>query len=493
MPLRFAPLNRSRLVAVALLAAAALAAGCGNGGSGGSRRARAGASPNPIPTATAKFTTVRATSTISGFVAPLLNVAITSALSEPTDVVNVNEGDRVHRGQVLAVLNTADLQAQLAQAQANVVADQRTAESDDAKVAQTRYTATLNIGQGGNATLSARAALVQAQQNLTNDQQNLVRDQQLIAAGYIAQQVLDQQRTQVLNDQAAVRNAQALLQSAILNQNVNGTTNRGLQAAEVQSAVADARAAHAAVAQAQATVQQYQAQIARATVLSPIEGVVINRNLNPGEYPGSRTIFTLQRLDQVYAMLNASSTDTFEIPVGAPVSLVVAGTNSQIYRGDVVAVLGQVTPGSTNFTVKVLVTNADGRLQSGLPVTASASLPPVHGVGIPTTAFLDDTHTTVMIAQTQSAATPRGPASPGAAPVPPAGGSGAPHRRRRGGAAGPGGTAGPAGPALVAKTVHVRELGSDGTTSIVSGLRAGQTVISNGQLGLSDGQILAQQ
>ena len=482
----------TRRTFLAALTIAVLVTACGHrGGAGG--RTRGQASPNPIPTVAAKVTTVHASSIISGVIAPLLNVAITSALSEPVDVVNVNEGDRVHRGQVLAVLNTADLQAQLAQAQANVVADQRTAESDDAKVAQTRYTATLNIGQGGNATLSARAALVQAQQNLTNDQQNLVRDQQLIAAGYIAQQVLDQQRTQVLNDQAAVRNAQALLQSAILNQNVNGTTNRGLQAAEVQSAVADARAAHAAVAQAQATVQQYQAQIARATVLSPIEGVVINRNLNPGEYPGSRTIFTLQRLDQVYAMLNASSTDTFEIPVGAPVSLVVAGTNSQIYRGDVVAVLGQVTPGSTNFTVKVLVTNADGRLQSGLPVTASASLPPVHGVGIPTTAFLDDTHTTVMIAQTQSAATPRGPASPGAAPVPPAGGSGAPHRRRRGGAAGPGGTAGPAGPALVAKTVHVRELGSDGTTSIVSGLRAGQTVISNGQLGLSDGQILAQQ
>ena len=80
----------------------------------------------------------------------------------------------------------------------------------------------------------------------------------------------------------------------------------------------------------------------------------------------------------------------------------------------------------------------------------------------------------------------------GGTPVPPAGGSGAPHRRRSG-AGGPGGTAGPAGPALVAKTVHVRELGSDGTTSIVSGLRPGQTVVSNGQLGLSDGQILAQQ
>ncbi len=142
-------------------------------GAGGAAAARGrGGSPAPIPTAAAKVTTVRASSTISGVIAPLLNVAITSALSEPTDAVNVNEGDRVHQGQVLAVLDTADLRAQLAQAQATVVADERTAESDDAKVAQTRYTATLNIGQSGNSVLSQRAAVAQAQQTLALDEAN---------------------------------------------------------------------------------------------------------------------------------------------------------------------------------------------------------------------------------------------------------------------------------------------------------------------------------
>jgi hypothetical protein len=76
-------------------------------------------------------------------------------------------------------------------------------------------------------------------------------------------------------------------------------------------------------------------------------------------------------------------------------------------------------------------------------------LPPVHGVGIPTTAFLDDTHTSVMIAEDQLVD-------------------------------------------VVAKTVAVKELGTDGTTSIVSGLKPGQAVIANGQLGLADGQSIAQ-
>jgi HlyD family secretion protein len=405
--------------------------------------------PSAIPTATAKVTTVRASSSISGVIAPLQNVAITSSLVEPTDQVRVNEGDHVQAGEVIAVLDTVDLRAQLAQAQSTVQTDIRTAASMDAKIATARYTQKLNIGQGGDQVHSMRAALASAQQTLRNDQANLVRDQQLVTSGYIAQQTVDQQATQVANDRSAIRTAQANLASAITNQQVNGTERVGLQAANVQSAIADANAAHATIGQAQAQVQQLQAQIAKATVVSPVNGVVVNRNLNPGEYPGSRTIFTIQQLDHVYAELNASSADTFAIPVGAPVSLTVAGNATRTYTGKVVAVLGQVTPGSTNFTVKVLVANPDGKLQSGLPVTANASLPPVHGVGIPTTAFLDDTHTTVMAADDELVD-------------------------------------------VVAKTVHVKEVGSDGTTSIVTGLKAGTSVITNGQLGVTDGQSLAQ-
>jgi RND family efflux transporter MFP subunit len=431
----------------ALLLAIVALAGCGRSAA---TRARSAPAANPIPTAAAKVATVRATETISGVIAPLQNVAITSQLAEPADSVSVNEGDRVHAGETIAVLDTADLRAQLAQDEATVVTDERTADSDDAKVTQAQYTQRLNIGQGGDEVESAQAALAQAKQTLANDQVNLTRDQQLVGNGYIAQQTVDQQATTVNNDQSAVRTAQANLQSALTNQSVNGTTSSGLQAADVASAAAEARAAHAVVAQARAAVQQVQTQIAKASIVSPIDGVVVNRNLNPGEYPGARTIFTLQQLDDVYAELNASSADTFAIPVGAPVALNVAGAGGAAYSGRVVAVLGQVTPGSTNFTVKVLVSNPDEKLQSGLPVTAVAALPPVRGVGIPTTAFLDDTHTTVMIADDELVD-------------------------------------------VVAKTVRVTEVASDGTTSIVTGINAGQSVVANGQLGLTDGQSLAQE
>jgi len=438
--------------ALAVLAVAALSlGGCANGaaaGHGGRPRGERAASAAPVPTGTARIATVRGSTVISGIVAPFQNVAVTSSLAEAATAVDVLAGDRVRRGEVLATLDTADLQAQLAQAQGVVDADLRNADSADAKAAQTRYTARLNIGTGANQVRSAQAALAQASRTLANDRANLLRDRSLVASGYIAQQALDQQSTIVANDAAALRGAQANLRTAVVNEEVNGDARSGLQQSAVAASVADAGAARAVIEQARAQVRQLRTQIAKATIVAPVDGVVTNRNLNPGEYPGSRTLFTVQQLDRVYANLNASGRDTFAIPRGAPASIAVAGT-SATYRGRVAAVLGQVTPGSTDFTVQVVLANPDGRLQAGLPVTGTIALPAVHGVAVPTTAFLDDTHTSVLVAEDELTDT-------------------------------------------TVRTVRVSERGTDGTTSIVGGLRSGETIVLNGQLGLTDGQSIAQ-
>ena len=354
----------------------------------------------------------------------------------------VNEGDRVHRGEPLAIQNVDDLEANLAADQSAVDVAARSAASADARVATARYTATLNIGQGSDQVRSARASVATAQQTLAEGRTDLGRYEQLLRNGYIAQQQVAQQQTTVLNDQAAVRTAQASLASALTNQNVNGSNARGLQASNVASAIADANSSHAQVAQAQAQVKQLQAQISRATIVSPVDGTIVNRNLNPGEYPGSRTIFTIQQLNVVYAELNASSSDTFGIAANAPVTIAAAGT-PQTYHGTVYAVLGQVDPGATNFTVKVLVKNPDQKLKAGIPVSGTVSLPSISGTGIPSTAFLDDTHSSIMINQQGKA-----------------------------------------------RQVKVRERADDGTTAIVTGVSNGQNVIANGQLGITQGEAI---
>lgn len=408
-----------------MLCALALAACAG----GRHRGHRFGApSPAAVPTAAAAPATVHPTVVIAGIIAPFQNVSLSSSLVEPTDSVNVIEGDYVRKGQVLAVLDTTDLRA-------NYDAAVQSAASDDARSEQTQYQAQLNIGQGNDQVRNAQAALLQAKQTLTLDQLNLRRDQTLLQAGYVSQQQVDQQRTMVHNDQQQEDSAQASLQSATLNARVNGTNQNGLQAANVASAIASAKSAHAQAAQIQASID-------KALIVSPVDGIVVNRNLNPGQYPGSSTIFTVQQLNPVYAQLNASSEDVFRIERGAPVTISVAGVEGASYRGRVSAVLGQVEPGSTNFTVQTILPNPGFRLKSGMAVTGTVSLASIAGIGIPVTAFLDDAHDSVMVVDSTG----------------------------------------------TAKQQRVTEKGNDGKTSVVTGLSEGAHVISNGQLGITNGQ-----
>jgi multidrug efflux pump subunit AcrA (membrane-fusion protein) len=411
------------LAAAAALSASILLAGCA-----GHRAQPAPAGPPAVQTVTASVGSVHPTLSLPGIIAPLQDVQLSTTLTEPADSVDVQEGDHVRAGQELALLDTADLRA-------NLLADIRTAQSDSAKTVQTQYNAALSITQGNDQVKSAQAALQQAQTTLRNDTVNLQRDQELLGQGFIAQQIVDQQVTTVRNDQQAVDNAQAGVLNAIKQQQVNGNgTSSGLQAADIASARADAAAAYA-------QADQIRTSIAKATIVSPVDGVVVNRNLNPGEYPGSRQIFTIQQTNAVYAILNATTVDIFHAPMNAAVSVTVQG-QQEPYQGRVVAVLDQLTPGSTNFAVKVQIANPKYALHSGMPVTATITLAPSSGITIPTTAFLDDTHTNVLAVGSDN----------------------------------------------VAHSAKVSEVRSDGTNSIVNGLASGTQVIANGQAGIADGE-----
>ena len=376
--------------------------------------------------------TLRPAIALSGIIAPLENVAISNSLNEPALAVDVNSGDSVRAGAVLAQLDTSDLQA-------NLVAAQRTVAQDQARAVQTRFQGQMSVGQGGDQLRSAGAAVDQARQKFALDQLNLTRDRRLVAQGYIAQQTVDQQATTVAGDQAAVQSALAALQTAQTTVNLNGnaSVSSGLQGANYAAALA-------AVASARAQAAQIAVQIAKGTIVAPLSGVVVNRNINPGEYPGTRTIFTLQQIDNVYANFSAGSAQVFNIREGSTVQLRGTEIGANTYPGRVTAVLNQVNPGSTNFTVQVRVPNPAHRLHPGMVVSGTVRLPSARGVAIPVTAFLDDTHSSVMTVENG-----------------------------------------------VAKTAHVKEKVSDNTHSIVIGLQPGETLIANGQVGIMDGQRVA--
>jgi multidrug efflux pump subunit AcrA (membrane-fusion protein) len=497
--------RRSLRTVVLALVAAVLVAGCSK-----APQPRRVATAAQIPVTKAAPGSVTPQSTLGGIIAPFQNVQLTSTLVEPAGAVYVVEGDRVSKGQLLAQLDTADLQAQLQSAVGTVA-------SNEARTKQTRMQSGLTIVQNNNSINAARATVGQTQQTLANDTVTLDRDAQLLKQGYLSQAAYDQAKTVVANDTQAVRTAQVNLQNTMMQVQANGTTSSGLQGATID-------AVKAAEQTAIGTANQLRVQIAKARIVSPIDGVVVNRNLNPGEFPGTRQIFTLQQTDKVFAVLNGSGGQIVGVQAGSPVKIVSSDRATLSGNAAVTAVLNQLTPGSTNFIVKAVLPNPRGGFQPGMVITGQVTRPRTTGIIIPRTAFTDDSQTTVqtIVQRAPGAGFGRGgapgapggsgpggpggsgpggpggsgpggpggsgPGGPGGAPGGPGGAPGGPGGPA-GGPGGPGsGTAGTRGPASVIQTLPVTMVAEDGKNAVVLGLHAGQTIVVNGQLGLSDGQ-----
>lgn len=423
--LRQIPAARSPAAGALALSLALALAGCG-------KTAPKAQPPPYVATDLAQQGSIRPIEMLPGIIAPYQNVAIQSTLSEPADAVNVQEGDPVHKGELLAQLDTADLVAALNN-------DLATADSAKANTLHSTYQGSLSIDQGVDALRSAQSALRQADETLTRDTIDLGRDRQLVTQGYVAEQTYRDQITTVRNDQQAVKAAQAALSSAQSNVSANGTlASGGLQS----SSIAQARAqAEAALAQA----QQERVQIAKASIYSPIDGVVVNRNFNQGEYPGNRQLFTLQQVDPVFAILRGSGAQIAQIANGASATVAASDLHGAPLHGTVIGVLNQIAPGSTDFQVKVLLANHQGRLRPGMAVVGHIDLPVARGVLIPTTAFTDDNHTQILTVSAEN----------------------------------------------VVRTAAVREVADDNRTSVVTGIPPGTRVVRDGQTSVGDGQKVA--
>ena len=364
-------------IAIAVVSAV-LVAGCG-----ASHKPAPAASAAPAVSVTTVATgEVAPTRSLGGTVAPLQNLQVSSSLSEPALSVEVREGQLVHAGDVLARFDVSDLQAQLD-------ADLRSTDQAVANATKQQFQSVQTIVQGQGSAGQAAAALAQAQEKLRLDQLTLARDDQLLAQEFIARQTVDQARQTVESDRQQVASAGASLASAQGTVATNGSPSSGLQGASIA-------AARAAAAAARAQARQVSAQIARATLRSPIDGVVVNRNLNPGEYPGSRTLFTIQQTGGAYALLNASAAEIAGIRAGDRADIVAAGGTAAAVTGRVEAVLGEVQPGATNFSVKVRLSSRAGALLSGMAVSGTVHLAPVRGLRIPRSAFVDGSESSVV-------------------------------------------------------------------------------------------------
>ena len=187
----------------------------------------------------------------------------------------------------------------------------------------------------------------------------------------------------VLEARARVAVARARYDAANDRMNSLQTGENSLQVKAAQNGLAQAKAAvsqaEAGLAQAKAAVNGINLQIAKAKVASPINGVLLTRNLEAGETvsPGS-TLMTVGQLDEVNLVVYIPEDRYGEINLGEKVEVRVDSFPGETFNGTVAHISDQAefTPRNvqtvegrraTVYAVKLLVNNPDLKLKPGMP------------------------------------------------------------------------------------------------------------------------------
>lgn len=328
--------------------------------------------------------------------------AVAAKLAGRIREITVREGDHVEAGQVLAVLDDAQVRAReqqseamSRQAQARVQLSQRQVavlqeqlRQNEIGVGQARADAEGRVNEAEARLAAAEAQLAQAV--AAHAQAKWERDAytRLVQKGYVAEQdamqkqyteeaqaaVVSANRRQVEAARGAVTTAKANLANPAI---------RSAQVAAVQAQIvqaqADIAAAQADAERAKAAVDEARANRADLQVIAPFTGTVATRTAEPGEVvtPGT-PIVTLVNLGQVYLRAFVPGGDIGRVRVGQPARVYLDSApntpiDAQVIRIDPEA---SFTPENTYFRedrvkqvvgVKLLIRGALGFAKPGMP------------------------------------------------------------------------------------------------------------------------------
>ncbi|MBD2163132.1 ABC exporter membrane fusion protein [Calothrix membranacea FACHB-236] len=240
----------------------------------------------------------------------------------------IKEGDRVKKGQVIAILDSRDrLQAALKEAQeqvkvaqANLAKTQAGAKPGEI-LAQQAAIARLAAERKGN--IAAQIATVERfQAQVDNAASEDKRYQQLYAQGAISASQKDSKHLALESARKNLQEAQAQLQqiqSASQQQLKEAAANLD-QISEVRSV--DVAAAKAEVDRAIAAMNLAQANLQQAYVRSPQDGQVFEIHSRPGEIVSDDGIANLGQTSQMYAVAEVYESDISKVHPGQRVRVI---------------------------------------------------------------------------------------------------------------------------------------------------------------------------
>ena len=282
-------------------------------------------------------------------------------------------GREANIAQAQAALDAA--QARLAQLKAGPTKEQLEQAEAAVRAAKNQLYA---VQTQADAYLGSRAVAMGAMvftEEMKEAQSGAAWEQVKVAEARLAELKAGPTSEQLQQAEAAVAQAQAALDLARspysehdLKQAENAVliAEQQVKLAKVPFTENDFEVARLQVAQAQAAVDLVKTQLADASIVAPIAGVVAEKHLSVGALASpSVPILTIVSSDLEVA-ISVEEARAAQVSVGMPVSVTVPAYPGISFAGEVSNVAPTVDPRSRTFGVKVKVKDEQGRLKSGM-------------------------------------------------------------------------------------------------------------------------------
>jgi HlyD family secretion protein len=278
----------------------------------------------------------------TGKIEPITKVEVKSKASGIVKKLYVDYGDRVKKGQILCELDRDEIQARVDQARAQL-------EASDASL---------------NAT---RADLVRAKVDAEGPDVPLLKRAYDRADGMAKEGVVS---VSALDD--AERNYKMAL------------NKQEVAKAQVQVLQAKIGQAQGQVSQDRANLKQLEEQLSYTTIESPLEGVVLSRDVQVGDAVSSilvlgstaTLVMTLGDTSEVYVKGKVDESDIGKVYLGQPARIKVESFKDKTFTGKVTKIspMGVEKDNVTTFEVRVSINNPEGMLKAMMTANAEIIL-----------------------------------------------------------------------------------------------------------------------
>ncbi|HEY6967892.1 MAG TPA: efflux RND transporter periplasmic adaptor subunit [Candidatus Angelobacter sp.] len=274
----------------------------------------------------------------TGKIRAITQVEVKSKASGIVKKLLVDYGDQVKQGQILVELDKEEILARVRQQRASLEAAEAAAHASAADLQHAKVDA-----EGPDVPMLKRA---------------YERAQEMAKAGVLAASALDDAEK---NYQLAVNKQQL------------GKANEVVYAAKL-------RQAQAQVSQARALLEQTEEEYRNSTIVSPIDGTVLSRDVEMGDAVSSilvlgssaTLVMTLGDTHEVYVKGKVDESDISRVYIGQPARIKVESYKDRTFNGKVTKIspMGVEKDNVTTFEVRISIDNAKGELKSMMTANA---------------------------------------------------------------------------------------------------------------------------